>query len=317
MIWPWTCLVRNMFLGSMRVRQRLSTGCQTPQPPTRPGCTPSALVHASTPNRARAQVRTPRAPAGAPASARRSAARAAAPSAAAFRRQRAALAAAAFAECAPQRRAFRFAAHRACCILQTCTVWRVSVWRQHAAPAAAAVSDRASWQRACLAIACPHAPIIFVGPARSSSSAASAHMLPGRTAPGASSPRYWRQWRAAAWQPSGPRRRARRFNVSVFGGQLPADLAIGWNAHLLTTAGLTHYRRDAAAAPGEAPRCSHGLRSPDHRLGLQRVRATWLEAEVCSLRQQATPAGLQHHDHGRRGAAVRRWGACLPPSPFP
>jgi len=58
----------------------------------------------------------------------------------------------------------------------------------------------------------------------------------------------------------------------VFGGQLPGDLAIGWNAHLLTTAGLTHYRRDAIGVPGEAPRCSHGRGWPSHRLGFQRVQ---------------------------------------------
>jgi hypothetical protein len=38
-------------------------------------------------------------------------------------------------------------------------------------------------------------------------------------------------------------------NARVFGGRLPADLAITWNARLATTAGLTHYARPAAGAP--------------------------------------------------------------------
>jgi predicted SprT family Zn-dependent metalloprotease len=38
-------------------------------------------------------------------------------------------------------------------------------------------------------------------------------------------------------------------NARVFGGRLPADLSITWNARLATTAGLTHYARPAAGAP--------------------------------------------------------------------
>ncbi len=40
----------------------------------------------------------------------------------------------------------------------------------------------------------------------------------------------------------------------MFGERLPEDLAISWNAHLTTTAGLTHYRREAAAVAGAPPR---------------------------------------------------------------
>lgn len=37
----------------------------------------------------------------------------------------------------------------------------------------------------------------------------------------------------------------RRYNDIIFEGILPADLDISWNARLSTTAGLTHYKRDA------------------------------------------------------------------------
>ncbi len=132
---------------------------------------------------------------------------------------------------------------------------------QRAAPAAAAFIERASRHGACLAVARPHAPVSF-----GTSRVEHLHRrhrptccrVEQRLEPAA--PLFRR--RAAVWRPSGPRRRARRFNASVFGGQLPGDLAIGWNAHLLTTAGLTHYRRDAAAAPGGAPRCNHGRGGP-------------------------------------------------------
>jgi hypothetical protein len=45
------------------------------------------------------------------------------------------------------------------------------------------------------------------------------------------------------------------FNRTVFAGRLPDDLAIRWNARLLTTAGLTHYRRDIPADPYAPPMC--------------------------------------------------------------
>ncbi len=170
------CLVRKRVTESMHDHWRLSTGCLTLQPPAGPGCSPSAPVHASVSDRARAQARTPRPPAGV----RGSAARAAAPSAAAFRRQRAALAATTFTECASRRRAPHFAAHRACCLDRACTARRPSVWRQHAAPAANAISERASWHGACLAIAHPHAPVSFSDEqGQAASSAASADMLRG------------------------------------------------------------------------------------------------------------------------------------------
>ena len=43
------------------------------------------------------------------------------------------------------------------------------------------------------------------------------------------------------------------FNSAVFSGRLPADLEIKWNARLLTTAGLTHYRRDIPDDPYAPP----------------------------------------------------------------
>lgn len=36
--------------------------------------------------------------------------------------------------------------------------------------------------------------------------------------------------------------------------RLPADLEIGWSAHLKTTAGTTHFRREVSAVPDAAPR---------------------------------------------------------------
>jgi hypothetical protein len=43
------------------------------------------------------------------------------------------------------------------------------------------------------------------------------------------------------------------FNCTIFEGRLPADLEISWNARLLTTAGLTHYRRDIPDDPYAPP----------------------------------------------------------------
>jgi len=37
--------------------------------------------------------------------------------------------------------------------------------------------------------------------------------------------------------------RLRRLNGTIFGGRLPPDLQVSWNARLKTTAGLTHYKR--------------------------------------------------------------------------
>ena len=45
----------------------------------------------------------------------------------------------------------------------------------------------------------------------------------------------------------------REFNRTVFEGRLPADLEVTWNARLLTTAGLTHYRRDIPDDPYAPP----------------------------------------------------------------
>lgn len=46
------------------------------------------------------------------------------------------------------------------------------------------------------------------------------------------------------------------YNEHIFGGQLPADLEIGWNNRLSTTAGLTHYRREVPPDPAAPPRCA-------------------------------------------------------------
>ncbi len=43
-----------------------------------------------------------------------------------------------------------------------------------------------------------------------------------------------------------------RLNNAVFGSRLPTDLQISWNAHLKTTAGLTHYSRVTLA--GDTPK---------------------------------------------------------------
>ena len=45
-----------------------------------------------------------------------------------------------------------------------------------------------------------------------------------------------------------------RFNTAVFNERLPADLEIAWSAHLKTTAGTTHFRREPAPFPGAKPR---------------------------------------------------------------
>lgn len=45
-----------------------------------------------------------------------------------------------------------------------------------------------------------------------------------------------------------------RFNSNVFDKRLPADLEIAWSAHLKTTAGTTHFRREAPIAPDAGPR---------------------------------------------------------------
>lgn len=43
------------------------------------------------------------------------------------------------------------------------------------------------------------------------------------------------------------------FNRTVFEGRLPRDLQIRWNARLLTTAGLTHYKREIPDDPYAPP----------------------------------------------------------------
>ena len=45
-----------------------------------------------------------------------------------------------------------------------------------------------------------------------------------------------------------------RFNAAVFEGRLPADLDIGWNTRLKTTAGTTHFRRDPPVTLAGPPR---------------------------------------------------------------
>ncbi len=42
-----------------------------------------------------------------------------------------------------------------------------------------------------------------------------------------------------------------QYNREVFGGRLPTDLSITWNARLLTTAGLTHYKREFIQEEGQ------------------------------------------------------------------
>ena len=45
-----------------------------------------------------------------------------------------------------------------------------------------------------------------------------------------------------------------RFNSTVFASRLPADLEIAWSAHLKTTAGTTHFRREPPSLPFAGPR---------------------------------------------------------------
>ena len=45
-----------------------------------------------------------------------------------------------------------------------------------------------------------------------------------------------------------------RFNSTVFANRLPADLEIAWSAHLKTTAGTTHFRREPSSLPFAGPR---------------------------------------------------------------
>ena len=49
-------------------------------------------------------------------------------------------------------------------------------------------------------------------------------------------------------------RDACRFNSTVFANRLPADLEIAWSAHLKTTAGTTHFRREPSSLPFAGPR---------------------------------------------------------------
>ena len=49
-------------------------------------------------------------------------------------------------------------------------------------------------------------------------------------------------------------RGACRFNSTVFANRLPADLEIAWSAHLKTTAGTTHFRREPPSLPFAGPR---------------------------------------------------------------
>ena len=65
-------------------------------------------------------------------------------------------------------------------------------------------------------------------------------------------------------------RGARRFNSTVFANRLPADLEIAWSAHLKTTAGTTHFRREPPSLPFAGPRYTQPLHDvvPKQRLGL-------------------------------------------------
>ena len=63
---------------------------------------------------------------------------------------------------------------------------------------------------------------------------------------------------------------AYRFNSTVFANCLPADLEIAWSAHLKTTAGTTHFRREPPGLLFAGPRYTQPLHDvvPQQRLGL-------------------------------------------------
>lgn len=76
----------------------------------------------------------------------------------------------------------------------------------------------------------------------------------GRVAPGGTAPA--RPLSASAFKRQRQELAAQllaEFNRTVFGGRLPSDLEVKWNARLLTTAGLTHYRRDIPDDPYAPP----------------------------------------------------------------
>ena len=50
-----------------------------------------------------------------------------------------------------------------------------------------------------------------------------------------------------------------RFNSTVFANRLPIDLEISWSAHLKTTAGTTHFRREPPSLPFAGPRYTQPL----------------------------------------------------------
>ncbi|KAK9837501.1 hypothetical protein WJX81_007148 [Elliptochloris bilobata] len=97
------------------------------------------------------------------------------------------------------------------------------------------------------------------------------------------------------------------FNASVFDGRLPADLAMGWNAHLKTTAGLTHYRREAAGEAGAHLRYSARVELSAKVVDAPaKLRATLLH-ELCHVAAWLLPPHVAKPPHG---PAFKFWAGC-------
>ncbi|CAL8463557.1 g3091 [Coccomyxa elongata] len=94
------------------------------------------------------------------------------------------------------------------------------------------------------------------------------------------------------------------FNATVFGNRLPEDLEISWNAHLRTTAGTTHYKREPPTRPTEPPRHTARVELSSKVLdSRERLRATLLH-ELCHVAAWVLPPHAAKPPHG---PAFKRW----------
>eukprot|EP00887_Chlorella_sp_A99_P002120 scaffold21.g2120.t1 len=92
-------------------------------------------------------------------------------------------------------------------------------------------------------------------------------------------------------------------NAVVFEGRLPTELPIMWNNRLATTAGLTHYKREAPAAPGQpatyTARVELGAKVLDEMAKLERT----LAHELC----HAAAWLVNHTAKPPHGPVFRAW----------
>ncbi|BDA48577.1 probable HMG box-containing protein C19G7.04 at C-terminar half [Coccomyxa sp. Obi] len=96
------------------------------------------------------------------------------------------------------------------------------------------------------------------------------------------------------------------FNATVFGNRLPEDLEISWNAHLRTTAGTTHYKREPPIRPTDPPRHTARVELSSKVLdSKERLRATLLH-ELCHVAAWVLPPHAAKPPHG---PAFKRWAA--------